>query len=160
MGLLVIAPRHPQRSSEIEARLRTLTDALAVRSRGESIQPSTRLYLADTLGELQGFMAHAEAVFMGGSLIERGGHNILEPAALGCPIYFGPSMSNFHEEAELFLERGAAIQIHDAGQLMEAWQGLASNPSQRESLTQRAEAIMSEQADVLARYLRVLEPTA
>jgi 3-deoxy-D-manno-octulosonic-acid transferase len=88
--LLVIAPRHPQRLETILSDLQPFGLDIAVRSRGEQPGPATRLYIADTFGELRAFMAGAQLVFMGGSLVAKGGHNILEPAALGKAVICGP----------------------------------------------------------------------
>ena len=93
--LLVIAPRHPNRSSSIIKQLNSLSVEFAVRSRNDSIHKATQVYLADTLGELTGFMASAELVVMGGSFVPVGGHNILEPALLGKAIIVVKSVQPF-----------------------------------------------------------------
>ena len=86
--LLVIAPRHVQRSSEIQQMLKARKIAFATRSRNEEVTADTRVYLADTTGEMDRIIANATIVFVGGSLIDRGGHNVLEPA---CLLYTSPS---------------------------------------------------------------------
>ena len=92
--LLIIAPRHPYRSTAIVNQLSHDFAHVAIRSKGDSINATTQIYLADTLGELMAFMRDAEWVFMGGSMVPTGGHNILEPAMLGKAIVFGPYMHN------------------------------------------------------------------
>ena len=106
--LLVIAPRHPSRSREIQRLLSQLGFNYATRSRSEAITTETRVYLADTLGELKAFMAHAQIVIMGGSFDQTGGHNLIEPAALGCALITGPSDSNIRDDIALL---GAGIGI-------------------------------------------------
>jgi len=110
-SLLMIAPRHPNRLKNILGQLKNLQFNIAVRSKQEDITDSTDLYIVDTVGELIDFMADARVVFIGGSLVPVGGHNILEPAALGKPIIFGPHMENFADEAELLTHFNAAVQI-------------------------------------------------
>ena len=73
--------------------------------------------LLDTIGELAGLFQYATVVFMGGSLVAKGGHNILEPARYRKPIVFGPHMQNFRDMAKLFLDANAAIQIQNASEL-------------------------------------------
>lgn len=154
--LLVIAPRHPQRHNSI---LDQLSDTfppkqIAVRSREDSISADTQIYLADTLGELEGFMAGADCVFMGGSLIPRGGHNILEPARLGKPIVFGPHMNNFNEETRLLLQAGGAKQIADSQALHETLSDWLAHPEKAANYGQQASQYMSAQSEVLDQYLQ------
>lgn len=152
--LLVIAPRHPQRREDI---LRQLdTQPVAVRSRGDAITADTRIYLADTLGELEGLMAGADCVFMGGSLIAQGGHNILEPARLGRPIVFGPHMKNFNDETQRLLQADAATQVTDAQALSGLLSDWLAHPDKAALYGARAAELMSEQGTVLEAYLRAI----
>ncbi len=155
--LLVIAPRHPRRREAILQQLRPLGLNVAVRSRGERVVESTGIYLADTLGELESFMAGARLVFMGGSLVPRGGHNILEPARLGKPILFGPHMENFRQESELLLKEGAALQLRDARELGVVLQRLLDDEAALAHLGDNARRLMDRQEMVLARYLEAIE---
>src|SRR5690606_3504188 len=109
--VLVIVPRHPARRAAIIQQLRGLGEVPAVRSLGDVASRDTRLYLADTFGELPGFIAGAELVLMGGSLIPRGGQNAIEAARLGKAVLFGPYMENFAEERALLLEHRAGIEV-------------------------------------------------
>jgi len=153
--LLVIAPRHPQRRDAILKHLGE--QRVALRSRGDRVDADTRIYLADTLGELEGFMAGAELVFMGGSLVPRGGHNILEPARLGRAVIFGPHMGNFLAESELLLGADAALQVADAQQLGATLAQLLADEDRRLQLGRKARALMARQADVLEAYLQQIE---
>ena len=108
--LLVIVPRHPQRLSDILAQLKQFNVAVAIRSKKDTITPATNIYIADTIGELKGFIVGSEFVIMGGSFVQKGGHNILEVAQLGKAVVFGPDMRSFADEAELFLEYETGIQ--------------------------------------------------
>ncbi len=151
--LLVIAPRHPGRCGRILQQLQPLSLNIAVRSRGDVIAESTDIYLADTLGELEAFMAGALLVFMGGSMVAKGGHNILEPARLGRAILFGSYMDNFREESELLLAEDAALSVSDEAQLRVALQAALSNPESVAHLGSNARRVLQANGDVLVRYL-------
>jgi 3-deoxy-D-manno-octulosonic-acid transferase len=107
----------------------------------------------DTLGELAAFMARAEIVFMGGSLVPHGGHNILEPARLGKPIVFGPHMDNFADEARIFLEHEAAIQITDDDALDRCLARLLESREERDQLGERAKSVVRQYEDIAERYV-------
>ena len=108
--LLVIAPRHPERSASIINQLDT--NAIAIRSKNQSISETTEIFLLDTVGELKNYFDRAKVVIMGGSFIPIGGHNILEPASYNCAIITGPYMDNFKEELSLLLDNKAIIHIN------------------------------------------------
>jgi len=156
--LLVIAPRHPKRLADILSQISSLTDQIAVRSRRDEVNEQTRVYLVDTLGELTGFMSNAEFVFMGGSLVKTGGHNIIEPANFGKAIVFGPHMENFSEEAALFLEHDAALQIKNEAEMADTFLKLLDNPEQCESLGSNAKQLVARHQDIAVRYLEELQP--
>jgi 3-deoxy-D-manno-octulosonic-acid transferase len=111
--LLVVAPRHPDRSAAIQSQIERLGMRYAVRSKAQPIAPDTEVYLADTLGELKSFLAHAGVVVMGGSFDNTGGHNLIEPASLGCAIVTGPSDGNIAEDIEMLGD--GVVQVEDMG---------------------------------------------
>ena len=117
-AVLVLAPRHPERFREVEKLLSDRSVAYTKRSdlNGTS-NGACQIVLLDTLGELATLYAIASVVFIGGSLVPTGGHNILEPALFRKPILFGPSMSNFREMSEDFLQQQAAVQVRDSAEL-------------------------------------------
>jgi 3-deoxy-D-manno-octulosonic-acid transferase len=154
--LLVIAPRHPERREAIRRELADRGLAVAVRSRGDPVTADTGIYLADTLGELGGFMAGAEVVFMGGSLVPKGGHNLLEPAALGRAIVTGPHTENFAEEAAALREAGGLVEVADATELGEALSALLADADRRHQLGEAARRTVAEQAGVLETYVEAL----
>jgi len=154
--LLVIVPRHPRRSEQILAELRSLGAAVSVRSRGDAVTDETEVYLADTLGELQRFMAGAELVFMGGSLVPKGGHNLLEPARLGKAVLFGPHIENFQEEAGLLLDDNAVRQVASTGELAEALSRILSDPALARQMGRRAAGAVAVRTDMAARYCRAV----
>ena len=110
--LLVIVPRHPQRLFEILNQLKPFNFNISIRSKDEPVTSTTDIYIADTIGELKQFIAGSEFVLMGGSFVEKGGHNILEVAQLGKAVIFGPDMRNFKDEANIFIQYNAGIQCN------------------------------------------------
>jgi 3-deoxy-D-manno-octulosonic-acid transferase len=150
--LLVIAPRHPHRAEHILKICHARGVDVAVRSKQDPITQHTEMYLADTLGELESMMVDALVVFMGGSLVNHGGHNILEPALLGKAMVFGPFMTNFSEEARIFTQQQAAIQVLDADALADAMRSLLVDDVHRQALGKRAQKLINEHSDVVERY--------
>jgi 3-deoxy-D-manno-octulosonic-acid transferase len=154
--LLVIAPRHPDRGPAIEAQLRKLNIRFVVRSRDEAIRDDTQVYLADTLGELSAFMQHAGFVFMGGTLVPVGGHNLLEPAALGKVIVCGPYLDNFKEEAALLRSVGALTEITDIDELVPIVKRWRSSRQQFSQQGREAANAVATQTNILERYMNLL----
>ncbi len=151
--LLVIVPRHPLRLPAILKQLTILTTQVAVRSRNDPVTAQTHIYLADTFGELAGFMCGAELVFMGGSLVPHGGQNIIEPARLGKAVLFGPYMHNFEDEVRLLIEDQAAIQVADTQSLAQTIHRLLASLEQTHELGSKAAKLTAQQSDMAKRYL-------
>jgi 3-deoxy-D-manno-octulosonic-acid transferase len=141
--LLVVAPRHPERFAEVE-RLCQQEGLLTVRRTELPIdaEPRGDAVVLDTIGELAEVYQIATVVFVGGSLVPAGGHNILEPALFGKPIAFGPYMENFAEIAEAFLANDAAIQVRSDRDLDDAIVGLMGDPVRRARLGAAARALI------------------
>lgn len=154
--LLVIVPRHPQRLNDILVQIQALKLDLAVRSRNDTISKNTDIYIADTIGELIDFMAGADIIFLGGSLVPVGGHNVLEPAALGKPMVFGPYMENFENEAELLTGFAAAIQVDDIEQLGNTLEDAQQHPEKYSGLGSNAKHIIEQHKDTAHRYVTEL----
>jgi 3-deoxy-D-manno-octulosonic-acid transferase len=154
--LLVLAPRHPQRLTEILATLATLGARIAIRSRREPIADDTEVYLADTLGELGAFIAGAELVIMCGSFEPFGGHNILEPARLGKAVIFGPHMENFAEEAALLSTNEAGIQIPSIDALSSTLTELLTRTDKAATLGKNAARLIAERSSVIDNYVAAL----
>jgi 3-deoxy-D-manno-octulosonic-acid transferase len=158
-GLLtVIAPRHPERGGEVAARLAALGFALARRSAGETPGPGVEIYLADTLGELGLFYRLARAAFVGKSLVPLGGQNPLEAARLGCPILFGPHMTNFVEIAKRLAEAGAAIEVANAADLAMVLDRLLGDAAARTRMARAGENLASAESGALEAALAALAP--
>lgn len=127
---LILAPRHPERVEEVEALVRTRGLRVVRRSRIDA-DPAGDVILLDTVGELGAIYAVADVIFVGGSLVPVGGHNVIEPALHAKPVVFGPHMSNFREAAALLLGAGAGIQVLDGGELALALRALLGSEATR-----------------------------
>jgi len=142
-ALLVIAPRHPERFDEVERLARDEGFRTLRRSRLTIDQePQADVVVLDTIGELAHLYRLGTLVFVGGSLVPTGGHNILEPAVHGRPILFGPHMQNFKEIARTFLEARAAVQVHDEWELESAVRELLADSPRRQALGRAAQRIV------------------
>jgi len=142
-ALLIIAPRKPERFDDVERLARRAGWNVARRSELRvDAQPPFDVVVLDTIGELAQLYQVATVVFVGGSLVDSGGHNILEPAVFGKPIVFGPHMQNFAEIARTFLESGAAIQVRTGRDLGPALLDLLGDPVRRASLGAAARALV------------------
>ncbi len=155
--LLVIVPRHPRRSAAILQQLATLNGNLALRSRDDVIDETTNIYLADTLGELPAFIAAADFVFIGGSLVPVGGHNILEVAQQGKAALFGPHMETFSDEAAQLIAAGAALQVESDEVLKKQIETLLANPAEAQRLGENGQQLIAECEHILPDYLNEIE---
>lgn len=142
-ALLVIAPRKPERFDDVERLARHAGWNVARRSElPVDAEPRQDVIVLDSIGELAQLYQIATAVFVGGSLVDAGGHNILEPAVFGKPIVFGPHMQNFAEIAKAFLDNSAAIQVRTPRELEPVLRDLLSDPVRRASLGAAARALV------------------
>jgi 3-deoxy-D-manno-octulosonic-acid transferase len=156
-ALLIIAPRHPERFDEV-VRL-VAEEGFRVARRRElpiDAEPRSDVVVLDTIGELARLYQVATVVFVGGSLVDAGGHNILEPAMFGKPIVFGPSMQNFAEIADVFLTNGAATQIQSPRELEDTLLDLLGDPVRRARLGAAAHALVAANRGAKARTLDVI----
>lgn len=162
-ALLILAPRHPARFDEVARLLgernlnfiRRTNLADSERQIRTQIAP-TEILLLDTIGELAGVFELADLVFMGGSLVPTGGHNVLEPAYWAKPILFGPHMHNFRDIAQLLLSKDAAVQVADAGHLGDSMRRLLADDVRRRQLGVEARQVLDEQRGATERVLDAL----
>ena len=143
---LLLAPRHPERSKEIEKlALNYGFNAVFISGlpppRVAAGQPAA-VFILDTIGQLISFYAIADIVFVGGSLIKKGGHNILEPAVFAKPILLGPWTFNFRDITSLFLKHKAALLVRNQGELKEGIKDLLHNPATAKELGRRAKDLI------------------
>jgi len=159
-ALLVIAPRHPARFGEVAQQLIASGASFTRRSDGDDAQAAgaPEVLLLDSLGELLEFYAAADVAFVGGSLVPVGGHNLLEPAALGVPILTGPNNFNSAEVVQLLTARGAAEVVHNPQELGARVSALLSDPGERARIGGLGRASVEASRGALARLLALIEP--
>lgn len=150
-ALLILVPRHPQRFDTVHELCLSSNMTTVRRSHHESVGPQTRVYLADTMGELMLLYGCADAAFVGGSwLPDVGGHNLLEPAALGVPVLSGGCLESLREIAEALTVDHARLEVADGSALARALLALFDDPSARERLGAAAHSIVETHRGALA----------
>ena len=120
------------------------------------MEPADDILLGDTMGELFLLLGMASVVFIGGSLVERGGHNALEAAAWGKPVVCGPSMFNFEEISRLLIEAGALLQLNDSMQLGACLQQLLDDPSRCAAMGRAGQQVVAANRGALDRVLELV----
>ncbi|OUR77488.1 hypothetical protein A9Q83_11090 [Alphaproteobacteria bacterium 46_93_T64] len=155
--LTIIVPRHPDRAGEIHEKLASAGFKIARRSLRQKITSDTDVYLADTIGELGLFYRISDVVFIGGSLVDKGGQNPLEAARLSSAIMFGPYMSNFSEIVRDLLENKAALQLKDGTELANATYVLMSEANIRSELAYNASEVVKTGEALLAHIVTQVE---
>jgi 3-deoxy-D-manno-octulosonic-acid transferase len=156
-AMLIIAARHPERFGDVERLCRQ--EGLAAVRRTElpiDSEPRADAVVLDTIGELAQLYQLATVVFVGGSLVPAGGHNILEPALYGKPIVFGPHMENFGEIADAFLANGAAIQVRSSGEFEDTLVNLVGDPVRRARVGAAARALVESNRGARDRTLTAI----
>jgi 3-deoxy-D-manno-octulosonic-acid transferase len=157
-ALLVLVPRHPPRFSAVADRLNREGVAFVKVSQRTPCTADTWVLLVDSLGELLDFYAAADVAFVGGSLVPIGGHNLLEPAALGLPVLTGPHYFNSEDIAQLLISCGALEVVRDAGQLAASLAALLSDPKERARRGRLARASIEDNRGALEKLLRLIDP--
>ena len=157
---LIVVPRHFERGKEAGRDLESAGVKFVYRN---EITPAVQrqpgeveALLVNTTGELRYFYEHASAVFVGKSLTAEGGQNPIEPGALARPIVFGPNMQNFAVIAKLLVERGGAIQVHDASELERAFTEILSDSKRATQLGENALAIVKENLGGIERTVEMI----
>jgi 3-deoxy-D-manno-octulosonic-acid transferase len=142
-AVAILAPRQPERFPEAERIARDAGFATIRRSELPiDAEPRADVIVLDSIGELAQLYQLATVVFVGGSLVDHGGHNILEPAVVGKPIVFGPHMRNFKEIAELFVANGAAVCVQSERELDDELLALLTDPVRRAGMGAAARALV------------------
>jgi len=154
---LLIAPRHPERAEEIAGIIQKKGFLPLFLSRSERDLAGRQIFILDSVGELMSYYAASDMVFIGGSLVQKGGHNILEPAVLAKAIIFGPHMFNFRDIAKLFLANRAALSVRNAEELKLKIKELLVNPGEREELGSRARGLILANRGATRRNLEALK---
>lgn len=157
-ALLVLVPRHPERFSAVRRLLAEEGWSWAARSSGVPPTTGQQVWLVDSMGELQSFYALADLAFVGGTLVPVGGHNLLEPAALGVPLLCGEYTNNVREMRALF-EAGEAITVvADQPDLAAAVTRLLRDPALRRARGAAARAVTAANGGALDRVMNLVQP--
>jgi 3-deoxy-D-manno-octulosonic-acid transferase len=159
-ALLLWAPRHPERFGAVAERVREAGLPLRRRSVERSPDAGCAVFLIDSLGELPGFLAAGDVAFVGGSLVEIGGHNLLEPAALGLPVLSGPHTFNFAEISAMLHAAGALETVSDAAGLAAAVDRLLARPEEARRRGREGRQRVDRERGALARTLALIESVA
>ncbi len=155
--LLILAPRRPERASEVRSLL--LSRGLGVRLRTEVPPPGEHppVLLVNTVGELPSLYALARVAFVGGSLVPAGGQNALEPAAQRVAVLFGPHMENFSEVARLLGEGGGCMQLAGPEELLPALERLLERPEEAAAMGERAARVVEAHRGAVERNVKLIE---
>jgi 3-deoxy-D-manno-octulosonic-acid transferase len=155
-ALLVLVPRHPERFDKVVDQCRQQF-TVQRRSEGGSVQVATQVLVGDTMGEMMTFFGACDIAFMGGSWIESGGHNMIEPAAWGKPIFTGPSLFNFAEVSRLLIEAGGMGVVETPEDLADEVCRLIENPDQARAMGEKALAVADANRGALDRLLGIID---
>lgn len=150
-NLLIIAPRHPHRADRVHEVCQSMGFNVIRHSQNLPCTIETSVYLLDTMGELTYFYGVAEIAFVGGSLVDVGGHNPMEPANLGTPILMGEYRRNIDDIADQFVSAGAMQIVSNAGQMADLWQTLLADDLLRQKMSTAAKQVMTENKGSLDR---------
>jgi 3-deoxy-D-manno-octulosonic-acid transferase len=155
-ALLVLVPRHPNRFAEVAALLDQRGVSWVSRSSGKAVRPETGVVLGDTMGELMMFYAAADVAFVAGSLVPVGGHNLLEPIAVGASAVTGPHNFNGEEIYRKLVEAGVVMTVADADELSAAVAGLLADAARRRELGECGRRVVEENRGALDRLLALV----
>ena len=154
--LLVLVPRHPERFLSVTNYCKKQNYQLVLRSENKSCAATTDIVIGDTMGELLLFFSAADIAFVGGSLIEQGGHNPLEPAAVGLPIVMGPHTFNFAAIVEQLKNCHAMIEVNNSEQLAEKIIALLQDKNKCEQLSKAGRQFIEKNRGALAKQLEII----
>ena len=127
-ALLILVPRHPERFETVFEYIQNRELSVARRSNKDDVTPKTQVLLGDTMGELNFLYSVSDVAFVGGSLVDHGGQNLLEPASLGLPLSSGKSLRNFQEIADELQESKALFLIEEQKELSDFFIDMISKP--------------------------------
>jgi 3-deoxy-D-manno-octulosonic-acid transferase len=156
-SLLVLVPRHPERAASVAALARKFGHVTAMRSESPLSCADASVFIGDTMGELPLFYAASDVAFVGGSLVREGGHNMLEPAALGIPVVFGPYVHDVAEISDRLMEAGAGRKIDDKVQLGSAVVEYMQDANLRHVAGQRGRAFVKENRGALNLVMELVD---
>lgn len=156
-ALLVLVPRHPERFDRVAQLIEESGFQMVKRSEQRPCDKGVGVFLGDTMGELTLFIGASDAAFIGGSLVPHGGHNILEAAAQGVAVVFGPHIFNFSEISELFLNQQAAVQVDSSEALAQLITQWLSDASERSRFGEAGRELVDKNRGALDRLSLLVE---
>ena len=155
--LLVLVPRHPERFESVAALCRQRGYHTVLRSDGVACTGEINVYVGDTMGELPLLYAAADVAFVGGSLVPHGGHNLLEPAALGVPVVTGPHVFNFVEICERLIAAGAAVKVADTDELLQTVVHWLGDANERHRVGQLGRQVVESNRGALQAVMAIID---
>jgi 3-deoxy-D-manno-octulosonic-acid transferase len=155
--LLILVPRHPERFGTVEALVKRSGLRYALRSRSPDSCQDVDVYIGDSMGELQMFYAAADVAFVGGSLVPVGGHNMLEPGALGIPVIIGPHVFNFADISTRLVELGIARKVADDRELAEAVSVYLQDANQRHNVGEAVKKFVEENRGARDKVMEIID---
>lgn len=155
-ALLILVPRHPERFGDVARLVEVAGLPLVRRSRGEPVLADTAVLLGDSMGELLLWFALADAAFVGGSWVPVGGHNMLEPLAMGVPVLTGPELFNFQSIADQLVAQQALTIVADAAALQAGVAALWADPGLAERQRAAGSAVLARNRGALERQLAMV----
>lgn len=157
-SLLVLVPRHPERFTKVTSLCHKRGYSTVLRSEQRVCEATTDVFIGDSMGELALFYAAADVAFVGGSLVPVGGHNLLEPAALGIATVTGPFMFNFEEINRLLCDEGVVKQISNTQQLSETVVALLNDANLRYTMGEKGRRLVEQNRGALAALVDIITP--
>ena len=155
--LLVLVPRHPERFESVAALCVQQGYETVLRSGHVGCTAETAVYVGDTMGELPLLYAASDVAFVGGSLVPHGGHNLLEPAALGMPVVTGPHVFNFVEICDLLIDAGAAVRVSDSGELLQTVTRWLGDANERHRVGQLGHQVVEKNRGALQAVMTIID---
>ena len=157
-ALLLIIPRHPERFNEVFNIAKEVGLNVKRRSLGDHCEEDTDLLIGDSMGEMMSYYSISDIAFIGGSLSNSGGQNMLEAASLSKPIIFGSSVFNFEEISKKLLDDSSAIQVNSSDELMKTISELLLDDEKRKLIGQNARTTFENNRGAVAKILEAIEP--
>lgn len=154
--LLVLVPRHPERFDSVYDLIQKNRLNALRHSKGSHTSPETHVILGDTMGEMMKIYAASDIAFVGGSLIERGGHNMLEPAVLGLPILSGNHVFNFQDISDSLVKAGGMKLVTSSDELVKATRHLLEDRHHYQTMSKNAVAFIDNNRGALAKTLDII----
>ena len=155
-SILILVPRHPERASRVVTLCKRQHLNIALRSQVEVIDEDIQVYIGDTLGEMILLYAISDVAFVGGSLVKRGGHNMLEPAALGVPVITGPHTFNFSQIAQMMLDANAAKLVTNFEEMAETVKEFLQDANLRHNVGENGKQLVERNRGALDKLTAIV----